>query len=56
MDVKSTGTGITDLSGNALAGGYTQGETYTVTAAVTQPELGGSASAGGPTGAPLVTR
>ena len=47
LDLKGSGTGITDLSGNALTGGYTQGETYTVTAATTQPELGGSASAGG---------
>ena len=47
LDLKATGTGIADLSGNALTGGYTQGETYTVTAATTQPELGGSASAGG---------
>ena len=37
LDLKATGTGITDLSGNALTGGYTQGETYTVTAATTQP-------------------
>jgi len=40
LDVKAAGTGITDLSGNALSGGYAQGETYTVTGATTQPEVG----------------
>jgi hypothetical protein len=30
LDVKSSGTGITDAPGNALSGGYTSGQTYTV--------------------------
>ena len=28
LDLKSSGTGITDLSGNAIAGGYAGGQTY----------------------------
>ena len=31
LDVKATGTGITDAAGNSLAGGYTSGESYTIT-------------------------
>ncbi|MDP4092738.1 MAG: S-layer homology domain-containing protein [Bacillota bacterium] len=30
LDLKDTGTGITDLAGNAINGGYTGGETYAV--------------------------
>ena len=30
LDLKNSGTGITDNAGNAIAGGYTTGETYTL--------------------------
>jgi hypothetical protein len=30
LDIKASGTGITDLAGNALSGGFTTGETYSV--------------------------
>ncbi|UOQ96787.1 Ig-like domain-containing protein [Hymenobacter sp. 5317J-9] len=35
LDVKSSGSGITDVAGNALSGGYTGGQTYTVSQSVT---------------------
>ncbi|MET0636791.1 MAG: T9SS type A sorting domain-containing protein [Chitinophagaceae bacterium] len=31
LDLKGTGTGITDASGNAIASGYTTGQTYIIT-------------------------
>src|SRR6266542_5324397 len=30
LDLKVSGTGITDLAGNAISGGYTEGQTYTI--------------------------
>ncbi|MFD2247972.1 phytase [Pontibacter ruber] len=30
LDLKSSGTNITDVSGNAIAGGFTTGQTYTI--------------------------
>jgi rhamnogalacturonan endolyase len=30
LDLKSSGTGIVDVAGNALSGGYTSGQTYTI--------------------------
>jgi hypothetical protein len=30
LDVKSSGTGITDIAGNALSGGFTSGESYSI--------------------------
>lgn len=30
LDLKSTGTGIVDLAGNAISGGYTAGQSYTI--------------------------
>jgi len=30
LDLKSTGTGIVDLAGNTLSGGYTAGQSYTI--------------------------
>ncbi|OQP57728.1 hypothetical protein A3860_08845 [Niastella vici] len=36
LDVKNSNTGITDVSGNALSGGYTSGQTYTVNVASSQ--------------------
>lgn len=30
LDLAASGTGITDLAGNAISGGYTSGQTYTV--------------------------
>ncbi|KRB75761.1 DUF4347 domain-containing protein [Noviherbaspirillum sp. Root189] len=30
LDLKSTGTGITDAAGNAVSGGYTSGQSYTL--------------------------
>jgi hypothetical protein len=30
LDLNSSGTGITDLLGNAISGGYTSGQTYTI--------------------------
>ena len=47
LDVKGSGTGITDRAGNALAGGHGSGEVYTVVAATTQPVVGGAVSATG---------
>ncbi len=33
LDLKGSGTGITDLAGNAVAGGYTGGDAYTINTA-----------------------
>ncbi|MFC0350299.1 DUF4347 domain-containing protein, partial [Undibacterium danionis] len=30
LDLKNTGTGITDIAGNAIAGGFTTGQSYTI--------------------------
>ncbi len=30
LDLNASGTGITDLAGNAISGGYTSGQTYTI--------------------------
>ncbi|MBR7748503.1 DUF4347 domain-containing protein, partial [Undibacterium baiyunense] len=30
LDLKNTGTGITDIAGNAIAGGFTAGQSYTI--------------------------
>ena len=30
LDLKSSGTGITDLAGNAISGGFTSGQTFTI--------------------------
>ncbi len=38
LDLKPTGTGITDASGNAVSGGYTSGQTYTIQAASLTPQ------------------
>ncbi|MCI1186954.1 putative Ig domain-containing protein [Hymenobacter sp. DH14] len=35
LDVKSSGSGITDAAGNALSGGFTGGQTYTISQSVT---------------------
>ncbi|RYU75605.1 beta strand repeat-containing protein, partial [Hymenobacter persicinus] len=35
IDVKSSGSGITDAAGNALSGGFTGGQTYTINQSVT---------------------
>jgi len=51
LDVKASGTGIADATGNALAAGYTAGEVYTVTAATTQPVIGSAVTAGATYGA-----
>jgi hypothetical protein len=39
LDLKSTGTGITDLAGNAIATGYTSGQTYTIDNLTQSPTL-----------------
>ena len=36
LDVKDNNTGITDATGNALSGGFTNGQTYTVNTTVSQ--------------------
>lgn len=36
LDVKGTNTGITDVAGNAPGGGFTNGQTYTVNASLSQ--------------------
>lgn len=39
LDVKSSGSGITDLAGNAITAGFTAGETYTLVPPVAQPVI-----------------
>ncbi|MBO9682564.1 MAG: metallophosphoesterase [Flavisolibacter sp.] len=39
LDVKASGTGITDLAGNALSGGFTSGESYTIEQTTTNPTI-----------------
>ena len=47
LDVKSSGSGIADAAGNALTGGFTGGETYTLVPAGSQPAITSAASASG---------
>jgi Domain of unknown function (DUF4347)/SdrD B-like domain/Bacterial Ig-like domain len=39
LDLKSSGTGITDAAGNAISGGFTGGETYTISPASATPSI-----------------
>jgi hypothetical protein len=37
LDLKASGTGITDQAGNAISGGYASGQTYTIEQASSEP-------------------
>ncbi|WP_048919400.1 T9SS type A sorting domain-containing protein [Rufibacter radiotolerans] len=44
LDLKASGTGIQDMAGNAISGGYTAGQTYTIQKSTTQPSPAGVTS------------
>ena len=54
LDLKSSGTGIVDAAGNALSGGFTGGETYTIVPPVLQPTLTSATTANGTYGTPFM--